>query len=136
MQPLTEIVFRKNGIPQRLAVADRNQMQPVERFSFRFAPQDNRFAGLMVYLPVTERDNNDFESESFRLMDGKDTDGILRIRGVAIVLRYPVSSHHFRKRVRSALSFFGYTRYHIEKRLNEDLFVILKFSGEKTEKSF
>ena len=135
MQPLTEIVFRKNGIPQRLAVADRNQMQPVERFGFRLAPQDNRFAGLMVYLPVTERDNDDLESESFRLMDGKDTDGILRIRGSDC---FTVSRliPPLQEAGQIGTFFLGILRYHIEKRLNEDLFVILKFSGEKTEKSF
>ena len=135
MQSLTEIVFRKNGIPQRLAIANRNQMQPVERLGFRFAPQDNRFAGLMVYLPVTERDNDDLESESFRLMDGKDTDGILRIRDSDC---FTVSRliPPFQEASQIGTFFLGILRYHIEKRLNEDLFVILKFSGEKTEKSF
>ena len=110
-------------------------MQPVERFGFRFTPQDNRFAGLMVYLPVTERDNDDLESESFRLMDGKDTDGILRIRGSDC---FTVSRliPPFQEASQIGTFLLGILRYHIEKRLNEDLFVILKFSGEKTEKSF
>ena len=110
-------------------------MQPVERFGFRLAPQDNRFAGLMVYLPVTERDNDDLESESFRLMDGKDTDGILRIRGSDC---FTVSRliPPLQEAGQIGTFFLGILRYHIEKRLNEDLFVILKFSGEKTEKSF
>ena len=135
MQAFLKIIAGKNRLSQRLAVAHGNQVQAIKRFLFRVTPEDHRFCRLMVDLPISERNDYDLKTQSFRLMDREDADRVLPVRRGN---RFPATRFvpPFQETVQVRALFLGIFGDHIQKSLDKYLLIFGKIGGKKAEQTF
>ena len=135
MEFFLKIICGKDGFRQARAVADGDEVEAVERRRPGVAPQDDRLRRPMINLPIAKRQDYGAETQAFRLVDGQDTDGVLCIGGGDGTSRARVVPPTEKTGQVRAFP-LGKLRRHVQKSLDEDLFVLSDIIVEKAVDSF
>src|SRR5690554_4970937 len=74
---LFQVIFPEDGICQMFSISEWCDAQSVEGCLPWLAPDDMVACGAMVGVPAEKGHDHSSETESFRLMNGNQPDGIL-----------------------------------------------------------